>query len=405
MEKGKNLRYLLGVTCFTALLDVFYNTFLISKFYNLSGGDANKVVSIYYIIVYATIPLISLAFRKYFKAKSTEAMRSGVIINAILMILISAMNDKMLISMYGIVAILFGISQAFYYVPYGVVVATFAGKNSIKYCATSNMIFNVANIVFPITLGKIIDANSFRSVAIVLTVLAIMQVALTFKIENIRNEVNFNFKEFFNILKNNLQERKNVENTARITFFKGVNTTVLDRTVLLLIKSLFETEFELGQLTTLFAIVTIFVNYVAQKLFRKKNGKSISMKQFTYLKMILIFSMVSVTTSIFYLIAVPSRKSFVMFRLISSIFITMILLLTDMNHYDVSSETGNFKAEFQIFTEFCLGAGKVGGMLVLLVVDYIIGSVFAIDSVLVVIAIIVIMHAITLIKNFAKAIE
>lgn len=44
-------------------------------------------------------------------------------------------------------------------------------------------------------------------------------------------------------------------------------------------------------------------------------------------------------------------------------------------------------------------------MLVLLVVDYIIGSVFAIDSVLVVIAIIVIMHAITLIKNFAKAIE
>ena len=83
----------------------------------------------------------------------------------------------------------------------------------------------------------------------------------------------------------------------------------------------------------------------------------------------------------------------------------MILLLTDMNHYDVSSETGNFKAEFQIFTEFCLVAGKVGGMLVLLVVDYIIGSVFAIDSVLVVIAIIVIMHAITLIKNFAKAIE
>ena len=224
MDKSKNLRYLLGVTCFTAILDVFYNTFLISRFYNLSGGDANKVISIYYIIVYATIPFISLIFRRYFKAKSTEAMRSGVIINALLMILISAMNDQMLISVYGIIGFLFGVSQAFYYVPYSVVVATFAGKNSIRYCATSNMIFNIANIVFPITLGKIIDANSFRSVAIALTVLAILQVVLTFKVENIRNRVEFNFHEFFKLIKNNIEERKKVENTAKITFYKGVNT-------------------------------------------------------------------------------------------------------------------------------------------------------------------------------------
>ncbi len=405
MDKSKNLRYLLGVTCFTAILDVFYNTFLISRFYNLSGGDANKVISIYYIIVYATIPFISLIFRRYFKAKSTEAMRSGVIINALLMILISAMNDQMLISVYGIIGFLFGVSQAFYYVPYSVVVATFAGKNSIRYCATSNMIFNIANIVFPITLGKIIDANSFRSVAIALTVLAILQVVLTFKVENIRNRVEFNFHEFFKLIKNNIEERKKVENTAKITFYKGVNTSVLDRTVLLLIKSMFETEFELGRLTTIFAIITILVNYLAQKIFRKKNGENISSKQFSYMKIILIFSMISVTSAIMYLIVMPSKNSFVIFRLISSIFITIILLLTDMNHYDVSSETGNFKAEFQIFTEFCLGLGKVGGMAVLLIVDYIIGSIFAIDAVLIVIASIVIMHARTLLKNFSKAID
>ena len=399
MKKKNNLRFLLIVTCFTALLDVFCNIFLISKLYDLAE-NSNQIVSIYYIVVYITVPLTCLIFRKYFKARAVEAMRCGVVLNAVLIIFVATLNDTQLISSYCIIAILFGVSQAFYYIPYGIVVATYIGENTINYCATASIIFNIANILFPITLGKIIDVKSFKIVSTSLIVIAVLQVLATFKIDSFINKEEFNFKNFFKAIKDEAKFKAIVMNTAKITFFKGINTSVLDRTVLLLIKSMFDTNFELGRLTTLFAIVTISVNYIAKKVFMPKNENLLSVTQLKLARFTLMLSTTAVSIGIAYLVIFPSKSSFIVFRLMSSIFITIIMLLTDVNHYDTSAESGNFKAEFQIFTEYCLNVGRVSALLILLIVDYFISSVIAIDVVITGIAIIVFLHSKMLMKNF-----
>ena len=396
MKKEKNIRYLLLVAASMALINVFCGIFLTSKLYDLAE-NSNQVVSSYYIIAYITIPLTCLALRKLFKARSVEAMRLGGVLNSILIICIATLDDSQLISMYGIIAVLFGMSQACYYIPYGIVVATYA-KNPIAYCTIANIIDSSANILFPITLGKIIDVRSFKTVAIVLVAIAIFQVLSTLKIDSFRSKAEFNFNKFFTAIKNEIKFKTMVMNTAKITFFKGINTSVLDRTVLLLIKSLFDTNFELGWLTTLFAIVTISVNYIAKKLFMPRNGNLIT-TQLRLKKALLNFSSIAVAIGIAYLIISPSKSSFRVFRFMSSVFITIIMIFTDTNHYSVSAESGEFKAEFQIFTEFCLSAGRVSGLLVILIVDYLIGSIIAIDAVIIGIAIIVLLHSKTLIRN------
>ena len=389
-----NLRYMLIVTAFNSVLGVFCNTFLISKLYDLAE-NANQIICIFYIVAYITIPFTCLKFRKYFKTRTVEMIRCGVTLNALLIFFSAILNDMQLVNMYIIVAILFGISQAFYYIPFSIVVATYTGKNPASFCTASTIISNVANIIFPITLGKIIDVQSFKEVAAALLFIAFLQILSTFKVDKINNKEDFNFRKFFTVIKEEKEFKMVVINTARITFFKGIDASVLDRLILLLIKSMYNTNFELGWLTTLFSIITIAVNYLTKRFLMPKNN------MLKIAKTTLIISVIATLFGIIIFLLVPDKNSFILFRTISSIFITIISLFTEVNHYETSAILGKFKTEFQIFTEFCLSAGRVGGFAILFIVDYFIGSVIAINAVIIAIAIIILFHSKTLIKNIS----
>ena len=380
MKMNKNLKRLIAIGTLTSITEIYMGTFMSARIYELSTSSI-QTIAIYYIITYMCIAATFLIFGNKIKSEPLKALRVGIMLNFALLIFIMLANEKV-VSYYILLAIIFGVSQGAYYSPYAVLIGTY-NDNAVRYCTISNMLANIVSVVFPITIGVYISTKSFVSVTVCMLVISTVQIVISFKVESVLKDANCDVKSFIKEIKKSEDNRK-VFNYYKIGFFNGIVTSVLDRTVFLLIMMVFGSTLQLGILNTVFAMFTITTAYLMSRFYKKQKAKPM-----------IIISAIIPMSAVMMLCIVTNTITVIIYKAINSIFICILTLIANIERYDCLDEKvmKKFAAEHQSLAELSLATGRIFGLSILLLVSNLIGGLYSIITMLIIISIVIFVYA------------
>lgn len=384
-KMNKSLIRLIEIGAMDAIKDIYLNIFLIARIYELAS-NATKTVAIYYIIEYVCIAITMVACGSYFKRKPNNGLRVGMVLNLVLLLVIMRLDDQ-IIMYYPVVACIFGVAMGTYYGPMQVLLGNYTDSDAVGYSAISTMLYNIVNVVFPITIGAYIEKTSFLAVTVCMLAVTGIEFVLSFGIEKIQSTQKCNLYAFLKILKKNKISK--TINVYIIVFLKGITSSVLDRTVLILIMMMFGSTMQLGILSTIFSIFTVLSSWLVNKIHKDRKNKWL-------IKISAVMPMVAVIL----LVVDTSTATFITYKAISAIFICILSVFADASRYNTIGELKElYAAEHQTLSKLSLAAGRIIGLTVLLLVNEVIGGMFAIKIMLVIIGIAIIVYAIFIAKS------
>lgn len=106
---------LIMIGALMSIMDVYFHTFLVARFYELAS-NSTEVIAKYYIRVYIMIAFSFVIFGNFSKKYSKATLRTGIVLNAVVLILIMSLEERV-IEYYQVLAIIFGLAQGCYYSP------------------------------------------------------------------------------------------------------------------------------------------------------------------------------------------------------------------------------------------------------------------------------------------------
>lgn len=380
MKMNSNLKRLIAIGTLTGITEIYMGTFMSARIYELSSNSIQTIAT-YYIITYICIVATFLVFGNKIKSEPLKALRIGIILNFSLLIFIMLANEEV-INYYVTLAMIFGISQGAYYSPYTVLIGTY-NDNAVRYCTISNMLVNIVSIVFPITIGVYINTTSFVSVTVCMLIVSAVQIIISFKIDSVFVDAKCDIKAFVKELKKSKDNNK-VFNYYKIGFFNGIVTSVLDRTVFLLIMMVFGSTLQLGILNTVFAMFTITTTYLMNRFYKKQKAKSM-----------IIISAIMPMIAVMMLCIATNTITVIIYKAINAVFICILTLIANIERYACLGKKTmkNFTAEHQALAELSLASGRIFGLSILLFVSNLIGGLYAIILMLIIISIAIFVYA------------
>lgn len=376
-----NLKRLVAIGALTSITEIYSSIFFTARMYELARNSI-QTISIYYIVEYFCIMLTFLLLGSKIKAYPLKALRIGIMLNLILLCIIMLLDDNVM-QYYILFAAVQGIAMGAYYSPFAVLIGIY-NDNAIRYCTLSSIFNNIVSIVFPVTIGFYIKTTSFISMTSCIIVVSVIQVVLSMRIENVvMKEAKCDVRHFMKSLKR-ANSAKKVLNYYKISFFSGIVSSVLDRTVLLLIMIVFGSSVQLGILNTVFAVFTICTTWTIKKYYNGKKSK-----------VIIALSAIMPLIAVSVLFVNTNTNTVIFYKVINSVFICILSMMTNIERYACLGKELNkqFTAEHQIMAEITLGLGRVFGLSVLLIMNTLIGGLYAIMIMLIFISFSIIAYA------------
>ena len=385
-KMNANLKRLIAIGTLTSITEIYMNTFFTARIFELTGNSIQTVAT-FYITQYIFIACTFLVMGNKIKSLPLKALRIGILLKLALLIFIMVMDNRIM-HYYFPFAIILGIAQGSYYSPFAVLVGTF-NDNAVRYCTTASILSNIVKLVFPITIGAYISSTSFASVTICMVVVSGIQIVLSICIKNVEFESKCDILQFVHVLKSS-KDYKSVFGFYKISFFNGIVSSVLDRTVLILIMIMFGSALQLGILDTVFAIFTIITTWMMKRFYKQKKSK-----------MLIVLSAIAPMVAVLILLANTNTGTVIFYKIVNSIFICILSLIADIARYDCLSANikQNFTAEHQMLSEISLALGRIFGLSILLIVSNLIGGLYAIMIMLVLISFSIFAYAYLIIKR------
>lgn len=377
----RNLKRLIVIGALTGITEIYINTFLSARIYELASSI--QTFAMYYIIEYIFIAVTFLVFGSQIKSRPLKALRLGIILNLILIVFIM-IADENITKYYIPFAIILGISQGAYYSPFAVLVGIY-NDNAVRYCTISSILANIVSIVFPITIGVYISTTSFGAVTICMIIVSALQIIISIGINDVKVETKCDIQKFMKAVKSS----KRVLNYYAIGFLSGIVTSVLDRTVLILIMMIFGSTLQLGILSTVFAVFTIVTTGFMKRFYKREKSK-----------VLIVISAIVPMIAVIVLATNTNTETVIFYKIIASIFICILNIVANVERYDCLDEEiqKEYTTEHQTMAETVLAAGRIFGLSILLIFNYLIGGLNAIIVMLIVIGVSIVVYANYLIK-------
>lgn len=378
---NNNLKRLIAIGTLTGIIEIYRDTFFTARMYEMAGNSV-QAISIYYIVEYFCIIMTFLLLGSKIKAFPLKALRIGIILNLALLTAIMLLDDDIM-KYYIPFAIIVGVAMGTYYSPFAVLVGIY-NDNAIRYCTISKIFNDTVSMVFPVSIGLCINNTSFISVTICIMIVSVIQIVISLGVENVVvTETKCDILHFLKHVKS-AKNGKKIFNYYKIGFFNGIVSSVLDRTVLLLIMMVFGSSVQLGILNTVFAIFSICTTWLIKKFYKGKKSK-------TLIAISAIMPLIAVTV----LFAKTSTATVIFYRVINSVFICILSMMTDIERYGCLGEEMKrvFTAEHQAMAELVLGIGRIFGLSILLIMSSLIGGLYAIMIMLIIISFSIVAYA------------
>ena len=255
-------------------ISIFVTTFLISYIYSISTNYVTNIGLFYgcnYLSMCIFYYLISSIIDK---TDRVTFYRLAIAIRTIFIICVIVWGEK-LAKFVILAGVLHGFSEACYWTSYNLMKNELVSKHAVaKYSGLQYTINEITNIVAPIVLGGIIDSSKFSTCAYIVVAIGIIELILSIFIKSRRPENSgFSMRGFIRDVRNKGYDGKLVLWIIIIGGFYGF-TNVLTPLKTIIIMFEFGSDFSLGIITSIVALVTLLVIVLIRK-YTKIGGRTV----------------------------------------------------------------------------------------------------------------------------------
>ena len=345
------------------VVKLFGDTFLVAYFLQVSNENIVQV-SLYYIIVYALLGLGHILLGKTLKKHTKGRIniyRIGIIVKSIFVLLIVLLKNN-INSYYIGIAIFYGISEALYWSAHGLMnIEVVENSNRQKYTVISRILSKTLSIILPIILGTTIELTSFTNIAIYVFALTVLQIAVSFFIDS--NKFNsqgkcekYNLKEFVKSL--SAAQKEKVRNITRLAFLYGLMMDTIRVLIVVITIMTFKTSIDLGILTTLFSICSMFSLFLFNRFYNKKHAKGL----LSYCAIVALIGVIGLLINI-------SKETLVIYNFTYSITVYILEIMYKINLGNIVNENNiqQWLVEYHTILEAVMDIGRIVGFLLLLI--------------------------------------
>lgn len=358
---------------FNYVVSVFVSTFLISYIYKISSNYVLNI-GLFYCFNYISMWFFSYVVSSLIdKTNRVVCYRAAIIIRAMFIFAVVFLGEK-LAGLVVLAGILHGCSEAWYWCSFNIMKNELVPNSCMKKYTLLQIIENKGvNFVAPIILGSIIDAESFKTSAIIIFVIATIQIVVSFFIKSKKPENSkFDMKGFFEKVKSSNKHKELFKICFFSSFIFGA-TTLISPVNTIIVMLTFNSNFSLGLLTGIFSAVSILMLMVAKKC--TKTGKA---------KPIYIICMIGSFVSMIIVTIVTSKLTLIIFNFIYVAISTFYSYYYDLYRNVILKKLDMYDdiAEYQCIVEMLMETCRVIGF-VLMILTGVIGASFGANGLIV----------------------
>lgn len=346
------------------IVSVFVSTFLVSYIYSISNNYIINIGLFYcfnYLCMGVSYYIISMFLDK---TNRVTFYRIAIVIRTIFIMCVVFLGRK-LAELVILAGLLHGFSEACYWSSYNIMKNELVPNSCMgSYASLQIVIDKVVNIVIPIILGKIIDADSFKTSAIIVLCVAVIEMVFSFLIKSKRPEnSSFNMREFISDIKQLGEKKSLVTDIIIYGGVYGVITMIAPLNTILIMLS-FNSNFSLGLITSLFSAASMVFLFIIKRF--TKTGK----RTLLYI-LVSVFSMLSVLMVVIF----TNKIILVIYMLVYNICTVSHAYNYDVHRNRVLKRFSMYDdiAEFQCCIECMMEVARAFTFLVMIIVGVIVG--------------------------------
>ena len=358
---SKSAKCLMASDLIYTLTALFLETFLVAYFLKVTN-DSIIQISIFYIIIYSLLGIGNVLIGKLIKIKPkfrTKILSIGIIFRALFILFIVILREKIAIY-FPIVAILYGVSEVFYWVAHEVIYIDVTTNNNRKnYMSIKKILGKVTNIVAPIVLGSSIELYSFTKIAIYIFILSFIQIIISLQIKTDNREKNIEKCSIIKFLKTlNRTQKEKINKYTKSAIAYGVIESSIQTLVVIITIMTFKTSFNLGILTSIFSICSIIGLYLYKKFYNNKNAK-----------VILYLCSTLILLGVIGLVLDINKITLIIYNFVYTISICILGVIYDTKQGDLVKECNieKWKTEWVIYVGLFITIGRILGYILMLI--------------------------------------
>lgn len=348
-----------------SVINLFISTFLIAHIYTLTSDLYSYAlnVGIYQLSTYVTM-LIAYFLLSFVVDKTNRigVYRIANILEALLVI-VTIFYGKDLAKIVFLAGFLNGLAHSAYYASFNVLKQEMVSRKTMdKFVVVMNILVKVVSVVCPILLGALIEVSTYSMVAIYVLIISLVQTVISFFVKSKRpNESNFNVKQYLKKIKENPQLFKKVKSIYLMSIPYGC-TTIVSALLNINIMRHLGSNFSLGLLTSVFALVSILVLILINKF--TKVGK----RSWVFITVAVMQIVGSVVFSI-----VPNLATLLIFNLGQAVCDVIIVTILDVYRNKNLKESGLYDdiAEHQCVVESIFQIVRICSFVLLIILGLI----------------------------------
>ncbi|MCL2586876.1 MAG: MFS transporter [Firmicutes bacterium] len=256
-QRRNTIALFIRAACFAVML-VFVNVFLVAQVFVLSGESFTAVTMFFMISACANFVFFAIAVKlcKRFKAARIAQVAAGLACSFVLLVVLWSDGLQDFYLLFGA---LWGMATGMHFATGQFLTSRSFGREKVH----SIMIWYfsigaIVSVLFPFTFGLIIDLGSLVITAIIVLVIGIIQATATFFIVG-KEDTNKRLRlvQYFRALRKEKFHRATWNLWIVVVLSGFVNVITLAVTVMVIM--VFETNINLGALTSAFALGAILV--------------------------------------------------------------------------------------------------------------------------------------------------
>ena len=206
------------------------------------------------------------------KTNRVVCYRVAIIVRALFILAVVFTGEK-LANLVILAGILHGFSEAWYWCSFNVMKNELIPNSCMKKYTTLQIIENKGvNFIVPIILGRIIDEGSFKISAIIILIMATIQIVVSFFIKSRKPENSkFDMKSFFARIKSSDRNKSLFKSCFVMTLLFGTSTLISPVNTIIVMLT-FKSDFSLGLLTGVFSAISIVMLILAKRISKKRRA-------------------------------------------------------------------------------------------------------------------------------------
>lgn len=358
----KSAKLLMSSDLIYTLTSLFVKTFLVAYFLKVTN-DSIIQISIYYIIMYTLSGIGKILIGKVVKSNPqyrTKVLSMGIVLRAVFILFIVILKEN-IATYFPIVAILYGISEVFYWTSHEVLyIDVTTNENRKDYMSIKTILGKIINIIAPIILGSSIELYSFTKIAIYIFILSVIQIIISLQIKTDKNETlitnKYSIKTFLEDLNNSQKIKINKYTKSAIAY--GVIESSMQTLVVIITIMTFKTSFNLGILTSVFSICSMIAMYLYKNFYNRNNSKFV-----LYLcSSLIVIGVIGLVFDI-------NKITLVIYNFVYTISICILGVIYDTKKGDLVKECNieEWKVEWVSYVVLFIHLGRISGYILMLI--------------------------------------